>query len=326
MSRSVRHAPAPVRANPAAGPRPRRVLCLCLWVLLLGTAPAWAADLAVSEVAPGVYLHQGAQEETAPGNAGHIANLGFIVGDARVAVIDTGGTYAQGLALRAAVRRVTDLPIAYVVLTHVHPDHVLGAAAFEPDGPEFIGHANLPDALARRGEFYRERAAADLGEAAAGTRVLVPQSVVTATRELDLGGRTLELRAHPTAHTNNDLSILDRASGTLWASDLLFVDRVPAIDGSLLGWLGVLDDLERGGARRLVPGHGPVPADWHAAIAAQRRYLQSIAAGVRAVLRRRGTLEEAVAEVGLDESGRWLLFDDYHRRNVTAAFVELEWE
>jgi quinoprotein relay system zinc metallohydrolase 2 len=311
-----------------------------LIALLSGARLTCAAPLSMTEIAPGVYLHSGAQEVAAPANQGHIANLGFIVGDARVAVIDTGGTLAEGLALREAVRRVTDLPIAYVILTHVHPDHVLGAAAFEADRPEFrpefIGHANLPDALARRGDFYRDRALADLGEAAAGTRVLVPGSTVADTRELDLGGRTLELRAHPTAHTNNDLSILDRRTGTWWLSDLLFVDRVPVIDGSLLGWLRVLDDLDRSIAARAVPGHGPVPADWHAAIAAERAYLQAVAAGVRAVLRRQGTLEEAVKSVGpgpepepeLGQAGfgHWLLFDDYHRRNVTAAFVELEWE
>jgi quinoprotein relay system zinc metallohydrolase 2 len=298
---------------------------LLLWALFGGGA-ACAEPLAMTEIAPGVYLHQGAQEVAAPANHGHIANLGFIVGARRVAVIDTGGTLAEGQALREAVRRVTDLPIAYVILTHVHPDHVLGAAAFELDRPEFIGHANLPDALARRGEFYLGRALADLGEAAAGTRLVVPESLVSGTRELDLGGRTVELRAHPTAHTNNDISILDRETGTWWLSDLLFVDRCPVIDGSLLGWLRVLDDLDRSPMRRLVPGHGPVPADGPAAIAAQRRYLQAVADGVRAVLRRQGTIEEAVASVGLAESGRWLLFDDYHRRNVTAAFVELEWE
>ena len=255
--------------------RPIVSLALCGLLLVVGCA-AGADDLTLVEVAPGLYLHPGAQEESAPGNGGHIANIGFIVGAARVAVIDTGGTYAEGQALRAAVRRVTDRPIAYVILTHVHPDHILGAAAFEQDQPEFIGHANLPDALARRGDFYLEGALVGLGAAATGTRLVRPGSVVTATRELDLGARTLELRAYPTAHTNNDLSILDRATGTLWVSDLLSVDRVPVIDGSLLGWLKVLDELDRGAAARLVPGHGPVPSDWHAALAAERRYLEVV--------------------------------------------------
>ena len=282
--------------------------------------------LAVSQLAPGVYLHAGVQEETSAANQGHIANSGFIVGKRSVVVIDTGSSLREGQALRAAVRRVTDLPIAFVILTHVHPDHILGAAAFEQDRPEFIGHANLPTAMAQRGERYVKRAQTDLGDQAAGTRLVLPTSTVTDSRILDLGDHALQLRAHPTAHTNNDLSILDRQTGTLWLSDLLFVERIPALDGSILGWLRQCDQLAQLDVARVVPGHGPVPADWHAALAAQRRYLETVATEVRQVIRQRGTIDDAVARVGHAEKDRWRLFDDYHGRNVTAAFVELEWE
>jgi quinoprotein relay system zinc metallohydrolase 2 len=282
--------------------------------------------LPVAELAPGLYLHQGAQQDATAANGGDIANLGFFVGSEGVAVIDTGGSLRIGEALRQAIRRVTDLPITYVILTHMHPDHVLGTAAFEQDAPEVIGHARLADALARRGDFYLDRARDYLGDAAAGTRVVLPTSGVEDTRELDLGGRVLELRAHPTAHTNNDLSVLDRGTGTLWLSDLLFVERTPVLDGSLLGWLWVMAGLADADVARVVPGHGPVPDDWRAALAAQRRYLEGLAEGIRAVIRRRGTIEEAVATVGREEQPHWLLFDDYNGRNVTAAFVELEWE
>lgn len=300
-------------------------LGLLLFSLAL-QALAEPEPLAVTQLVPGLYLHQGAQEEASAANRGDIANIGFVVGSERVAVIDTGGSLRTGEALRQAIRRVTDLPIAYVILTHMHPDHVLGTAAFEQDAPEVIGHARLADALARRGDFYLQRIRDYLGEAAAGTRVVLPTSGVEDTRELDLGGRVLELRAHPTAHTNNDLSVLDRETGTLWLSDLLFVERTPVLDGSLLGWLGVMTALEKADPARVVPGHGPVPEDWRAALAAQRRYLDGLAEGIRAVIRRRGTIEDAVARVGQEERPNWLLFDDYNGRNVTAAFVELEWE
>jgi quinoprotein relay system zinc metallohydrolase 2 len=285
-----------------------------------------AKDLAFTEIAPGVYLRQGAQEEASLANDGAIANIGFIVGKERVAVIDTGGTFAEGRALHHAIRQVTNLPIAYVILTHMHPDHVLGAAAFLGDGPTFIGHANLPSALARRGEYYLGRVQADLREEAIGTRIVMPTATVSDTQRIDLGGRILELRAYPTAHTNNDLSVLDSATGTLWLSDLLFVQRIPVIDGSVLGWLRVIDGLSRSQVTRVVPGHGPVPADWGAALADERRYLAAVADGVRQIIRRRGTIEDAVATVAQQERPKWLLFDAYNGRNITATFVELEWE
>ncbi len=54
--------------------------------------------------------------------------------------------------------------------------------------------------------------------------------------------------------------------------------------------------------------------------------MNTVAEGVRAVIDRGGTIEQAIDTVGYQTSDRWLLFDEYHRRNVTAAFVELEWE
>ena len=97
----------------------------------------------MTEVAAGVFVHNGAHEEASAANEDGIANIGFIVGNDAVAVIDPGGSFAEGRALRAAIRARTDRPIRYVILTHVHPDHILGAAAFRDDHPEFIGHEKL---------------------------------------------------------------------------------------------------------------------------------------------------------------------------------------
>jgi quinoprotein relay system zinc metallohydrolase 2 len=273
-------------------------------------------------------MRQGIQEDASTANRGHIANLGFIVGEFRVAVIDAGGSLAEGQALLQALRKVTQLPIGYLILTHMHPDHALGAGAFAGEEVQVVGHENLADALVRRQGFYLDAARERLGAYAEGTSLVMPGSVVEVgrVRHLDLGGRVLELRAHPTAHTNNDLSLLDVATGTLWLSDLLFVGRIPVVDGSLRGWLQVMDELEGVEAERAVPGHGPARQDWKVAIEDQRRYLEALAEGVRKEIRDGGNIARAVETVGGEERDRWLLFDDYHGRNVTTAFVELEWE
>ncbi len=298
------------------------------WILAICVASAWCDELRVAEIAPGIYLRQGLQEDASAQNRGRIANLGFIVGDSRVAVIDAGGSLAEGKELLRAVRRVTQLPIGYLILTHMHPDHVLGAGAFANEGVEIVGHANLADALIRRRRPYLDGVRARLGADAEGTSLAMPDSMVEVgtVRYLDLGGRNLALYAHPTAHTNNDLSLVDSKTGALWLSDLLFVDRVPVIDGSLLGWLRVMDGLEGLHASIVVPGHGPAGSDWEAALGDQRRYLETLARGVREEIRRGGSIRRAVESVGLGERDNWLLFDRYHGRNVTAAFVELEWE
>ncbi|WP_164079113.1 MBL fold metallo-hydrolase, partial [Stenotrophomonas maltophilia] len=79
-------------------------------------------------------------------NADAIANIGFIVGRDGVLVTETGGSLADGQWLRAEIAKRTDKPIRHVVLSHVHPDHCFGAAAFLEDKPNFIGHASLREA------------------------------------------------------------------------------------------------------------------------------------------------------------------------------------
>jgi glyoxylase-like metal-dependent hydrolase (beta-lactamase superfamily II) len=118
--------------------------------------------------------------------------------------------------------------------------------------------------------------------------------------------------------------VLDAATGTLVAGDLLFLERIPVIDGSLLGWLRVMDELARIPARFVVPGHGPANAVWPEALAPQRRYLEDLAAAVRRAIARGRSLSALLAEP--PPAGDWLLSSDNHPRNITAAYKELEWE
>lgn len=290
-------------------------------------AASGGPQIAFVDVAPGVLVAAGPHELFSAQNQGFISTSTAIVGREGVAVVDTGGSMAAGHALLAGIRARTDRPIRYVINTHMHPDHIFGNAAFDAPGVTFIGSAKLPRALAARGERYLAANEGDLGpEAFAGTRVIPPTSLVETETELDLGDRVLTLKARRTSHTDNDLTVRDAATGTLILGDLLFSGHIPVVDGSLKGWLALMDELVAEPAERAVPGHGPVSMPWPQALEPQRRYLETLAREVRVVIKRGGTLEQALKSVGESERGKWLLFDDFHARNISAAFAELEWE
>jgi quinoprotein relay system zinc metallohydrolase 2 len=283
--------------------------------------------LSVSEVAPGVFVHQGRYEIFTPRNSGDTANAGFIIGRDGVAVIDTGGSPRVGRALLAAIRERTKLPIKYVINTHMHPDHVFGNIAFTGEKPAFVGHAKLPRGLAARADRYLAINKELLGDSFDGTQIIPPTELVKDKLELDLGDRKLLVEAYATAHTDNDVTVLDEKTGTMFLGDLLFSKHTPALDGSIRGWLALIDTLAaRTDIKLAVPGHGPASMPWPSALDAEKRYLSTVANEVRTMIKQGKTLAEAAEKVGLSEKDAWLLFEEYHARNVSAAFAELEWE
>lgn len=292
---------------------------------------AWAdaslTPLAVTQVAAGIFVHTGQHGIVSANNGGDIANSTVIIGKDAVAVIDTGASALLGARLRATVATLTPLPVRYVINTHMHPDHVLGNVAFAADRPEFVAHHKMARGLSARAATFLMRLSEQLGDKAfEGTKIVYPTKPVVDRMTIDLGGRTLELVARPTAHTDNDLTVRDSVTDTVCLGDLLFSGHVPTLDGSIVGWLKLIEALKQEPATRVVPGHGPATMPWPDAIAPVERYLSAIARDVRQAIKDGTTLSDATKTAAQMEKAAWELFEEHHVRNVTAAFAELEWE
>lgn len=185
-------------------------------------------------------------------------------------MIDSGPSKRYGEALRRAIAATTDKPVIQLLLTHHHPDHVLGNQAF---GDVPIGAlAGTSDLLRQQGEGMAENMYRMVGDWMRGTEVVLPTQVLE-PGVLEVGGHRLRLLGL-SGHTGADLAILDENTGVLFAGDLVFYERALTTPNSpgLGVWLKDLDTLQALPWKLIVPGHGPVASDT-APFAQMRDYL-----------------------------------------------------
>lgn len=246
------------------------------WILLLLLClglPARADldyDLKPRQIAAGTWLLEGSTDNFAKGNGGNIVNTGFIVTDSGVVVIDSGPSKRYGEALRRAIAATTDKPVIQLLLTHHHPDHVLGNQAF---GDVPIGAlAGTSDLLRQQGDAMAENMYRMVGDWMRGTEVVLPTQVLE-PGTLEVGGHRLRLLGL-SGHTGADLAIFDENTGVLFAGDLVFYERALTTPNSpgLAVWLKDLDTLQALPWKLIVPGHGPLATD-AAPFAQMRDYL-----------------------------------------------------
>lgn len=281
--------------------------------------------LHLTPVAPGIWLHPGAPGMANAGNRGRIANLAVVIGET-VTVIDPGGSRAEGEALYAAIAALTDLPVADVIITHMHPDHSLGATVFAEAGARITTGDGYARAIAARAATYLgPYADMTAPEDHIGGAIIAPDLEVIDRHEIG----SLSLTKLPPAHTDNDLMVLDRATGTLFTGDLIFRDLTPSLEGSLTGWLAFLATAPGIEVTLIVPGHGAAASEWSELVPPVEGYLGLLRDATRRAIADGLSITETVPVVMAAMAplrADWLDFDDTTERNILTAYQELEWE
>lgn len=260
-----------------------RSLCLFFFLLTISLTASAGYQLTPQKIAENTWLVEGSTDNFSLENGGNIVNVAFIVTDKGVVVIDTGPSFAYGKALRAAIASVTELPVIQVLLTHHHPDHVLGNQAFA-DVP-IAALAETKKLLQEQGEHMAENMYRAVGDWMRGTEVQLPGQIVQAS-VLEIGGHPLQLLSL-TGHTGADLAIFDQRTGVLFAGDLLFYQRALATPNttSLATWVADIERLQGLPWKLVVPGHGPA-ASTAQPFEQMRDYLTWLDAALRAAAQR----------------------------------------
>jgi quinoprotein relay system zinc metallohydrolase 1 len=206
-------------------------------------------------VGDGIWLVRGADDPIEFANGGAIANSIILASDAGAIAVDPGPSLAFGKALDALARQVTGKPVTRIYLTNLHPDRSFGNVAFKHR--EIHALPQTTAGLERDGPGFADAMYRLLGGWMTGTEVVLPTHDAV-SGPISYGGRELEL-FDLSGHTEGDLALLDKPTGSLIAGGLVFHNRAPATPhANLAAWQSSLGKLETIPHRQLLPGHGPL--------------------------------------------------------------------
>lgn len=323
----------------AASREPRQRWCAgALIACALLAQGALAADfvpstvpMALLKVAPHTYYVRGQAGMVSSANQGFNSNAGFVVTRDGVVVFDALGTPGLGAALLAQIRSVTKAPIRKIIISHYHSDHYYGLAAFKAAGPvEVIAHREVRDYLATPAAAQRlvERSQSLAPWVDARTNVIAPDRYVAdPASSFQLGGMTFTLLRAGPAHTPEDMMMLVKEEGVLFAGDVIFTGRIPFVgEADIAPWLGAIDRLAAAHPTVMVPGHGVHSTDAGKDLALTRDYLTFLRAAMRAAVDKGIDFEEAYRGTDWSAFNQLPAFDAANHKNAFGAYLAAERE
>jgi glyoxylase-like metal-dependent hydrolase (beta-lactamase superfamily II) len=288
--------------------------------------PESTVDMTLQQVSEHVYYVQGAAG-IATDNQGFISNAVAVVTDDGLVIIDALGSPSLAEKFLGLLGQVTDQPVAKVILTHYHADHIYGIQVFEDLGAEVIAPAgyerylNSPQAKERL-EERRFSLSPWVNE---DTRLVQPDRVIAADESFRFGGIDFAVTYLGSAHSDGDLAVLVKNDRVLISGDIIFEGRVPFTGSADTGhWLEVLQNLNTLDLAALIPGHGPAAKDPNAAIALTLKYLSYVREVMGQAVDEMTPFAEAFDAADWSEFENLPAYEATHRRNAYGVYLSLE--
>jgi glyoxylase-like metal-dependent hydrolase (beta-lactamase superfamily II) len=305
----------------------RAVFALTLFCPIAVPAAAPEPMLRPVAVAERVYAVVGDLGGQTYENEGLNANLGFVVGDDVVLVINTGPTVRVAEALHNAVQKVTRKPVRWVVNVNSQNHYWHGNRYFRAQGARVIAHKEAARVMREMGAEQLEGNRTRLKEKADGTELAFPDEAIGERRALDLGGVQVRLLHFGAAHTPGDLVVWLPQARVAFSGDIVYTERMLAVIpiGSTGSWLKAFDALAALKPAVIVPGHGR-PTDLARATRETRDYLAHLRNEAKRALDKGATLDEFAAALDQSRFRHLANFEELAGRNANRVYLEVEQE
>jgi glyoxylase-like metal-dependent hydrolase (beta-lactamase superfamily II) len=301
--------------------------CLVIVMLTLMAAPGRAWDAVPQKVADGVYAFIGETGPRTTANEGMNANTGFVVTAAGVVVIDSGSSKLVAQKIQAAIRRITDQPIKYVINTGGQDHRWIGNSHFADQGIPVLAHERTAADIADRGGMLFESLAKQIGPDFAGTRIQTPTRSFTGRQTLTLADEVIELVFAGGGHTPGDIIVWLPKKRIAFSGDIVYVDRLLGVlqVSSVKHWLNSFDALAALQPVLVVPGHG-APATLDKARKETRDYLARLHAHMKQAVDRGDDMQTAISTLDDRDFAYLQVYQELRGPNANRAYLEVEAE
>ena len=236
-------------------------------------------------------------------NVGLVPNVGIVVGSKATLVVDTGMGTRNGETIVREMKKVSKNADVYLVTTHYHPEHSLGAAAFK--GAKIVMTRMQQQDMTELGKSIQDTFASRSAlNAELLNGVSYPTADIVFDREhrLDLGGVHARLmwRGPAAMHSRGDTMIWIEEDRVLFTGDVVMSQRFLAAQNtsSLVTWLATLDELAALKPAHVVPSHGKIGDG--TLIARDREFLAAVQSRVGALKKEGKSVDEAIAAVAAE--------------------------
>lgn len=296
---------------------------LLILMVFIHSLLAFDYSLEPKKVSKTTYCFFGLSEVMDERNNGNMSNSCFVNMGTHYLVIDSGPTYSYALQAYEKMKEIKNLPISYVVNTHVHDDHWLGNAYYAEIGVKIIGsHAFKNEPKVEKTRMQQRITP----EAYAKTTQEFPSIFVEEEMLLNINALKVNLiSVNKKAHTHSDLLVYIPHERMVFVGDLVFNDRLPSIrDGSLTGWLEALDEVRKMDVDYIIGGHGKIVD--RSSVDMTYNYIKTMKEKVAAFIEDGEEIADVVNMLTMDEYKDVNFYDSMHRQNVEIAYRMLEWE
>jgi len=310
-----------------------RLLPALLMVFLLPLAHAADDEVTVPMKAVRLgqhsYFVQGLSGAASSENQGFMSNAGFVVTREGVVVFDALASPPLAKKLISLIREITDQPISHVIVSHYHADHFYGLQEFKALGATIWAHG-LAEGQTRSEDAalrLQQRKEALFPWVDEKTRLLEADHFIGGDIDFVVGGVHFALRHVGPAHSAEDLAMMVKEDGVLYAGDLVFRGRVPFVgDADSRSWIAALDKLIALEPKVLVPGHGPASRDARADLVFTRDYLVFLREQMGRAVRDFVPFDEAYEKTDWSKYRAMPAFNEANRVNAYNQYLRLEQE